>query len=304
MTFRLMFLCLSCQHFIEDAGNWHCTAFPGGIPEEILEGSADHHYPFDGDHGIRYMPKVAITQKDDYYGLKEQAKVAIVNIGTASSGNWGHAGRPGQVGGSAPGGGGTGFISNMSCKSLTVKKHAGQVARAKAKHKDVTPETLAIATAREIKATGYLGNGAIHTEPLAPFDILLGKNAIEVKTIFQDAENDKVTVHSSSPEDKYGSFGRKQNFADEHHLQSAMVVFNDNTNWPSEKAVSLPPGVKAGDERQKSIWFGMGVGSYRTHGLTTRSTLVKITPVQLNQIGRIMSRRAFAQADLDKIIGR
>jgi TDG/mug DNA glycosylase family protein len=57
MTYRFDVLCWTCKHFIDEVGNWHCPAFPGGIPEEILSGSYDHRSPVEGDHGIHYSPK-------------------------------------------------------------------------------------------------------------------------------------------------------------------------------------------------------------------------------------------------------
>lgn len=48
-------LCESCKELLPLTGN--CTAFPGGIPEEILNGEFDHHNPHPKDNGIHYNPK-------------------------------------------------------------------------------------------------------------------------------------------------------------------------------------------------------------------------------------------------------
>ena len=53
-------ICWNCKHYRE---NSNCTAFPRGIPYEILTSEADHHKPFRGDHGIRFEPKDAIAIK-------------------------------------------------------------------------------------------------------------------------------------------------------------------------------------------------------------------------------------------------
>jgi hypothetical protein len=52
------FLCITCKH-----AAWNnpelvrgCTAFPDGIPEEIISNEADHREPFPGDNGIMYEP--------------------------------------------------------------------------------------------------------------------------------------------------------------------------------------------------------------------------------------------------------
>jgi hypothetical protein len=34
-----------------------CSAFPDGIPAEILDGGFDHREPYPGDGGIRYRPR-------------------------------------------------------------------------------------------------------------------------------------------------------------------------------------------------------------------------------------------------------
>ena len=49
-------LCMDCKHFVSEFDNWHCKAFPGGIPEKILRGAADHKKPIKGDHGIQFEP--------------------------------------------------------------------------------------------------------------------------------------------------------------------------------------------------------------------------------------------------------
>jgi hypothetical protein len=49
-------LCLECERFVDDLDNWHCPAFPEGIPDEIIMGF-DHRKEFPGDKGIRFLPK-------------------------------------------------------------------------------------------------------------------------------------------------------------------------------------------------------------------------------------------------------
>lgn len=61
--------CSSCRHLhglteIAPAGDVrgesrvvpYCSAFLGGIPEDIQDGSFDHIFPHDGDNGIRFDP--------------------------------------------------------------------------------------------------------------------------------------------------------------------------------------------------------------------------------------------------------
>ena len=47
-------LCNTCKHFINNTLT--CKAFPERIPNDILDGKANHKKPFEGDHGIQYEP--------------------------------------------------------------------------------------------------------------------------------------------------------------------------------------------------------------------------------------------------------
>ena len=46
--------CTTCTHALPGL---RCTAFPQGIPDEILDGENLHTKPFKGDNGIRYERK-------------------------------------------------------------------------------------------------------------------------------------------------------------------------------------------------------------------------------------------------------
>ena len=50
-------ICTKCSFFKPDLNNWHCDAFPKGIPEEIINGEFDHTKPYAGDHGIQYKER-------------------------------------------------------------------------------------------------------------------------------------------------------------------------------------------------------------------------------------------------------
>ncbi|MBX6365191.1 MAG: hypothetical protein IRZ00_15080 [Gemmatimonadetes bacterium] len=52
------FQCIMCRHFAEGEPEgtpaFFCSAFPAGIPQEILSGEFDHRQPFPGDRGVRF----------------------------------------------------------------------------------------------------------------------------------------------------------------------------------------------------------------------------------------------------------
>lgn len=67
MTVIIAPLCMNCQFFKPIKDNWHCDAFPKGIPQDIITSEFDHHNPHEGDHGIQFkeMPEDH-TQKDEF----------------------------------------------------------------------------------------------------------------------------------------------------------------------------------------------------------------------------------------------
>lgn len=69
-------ICEDCKHLDEDLKGYACSAFPAGIPEDIIMGDIDHHKPTLGDNGIQFEAKeeekvakiesyVPITKLDD-----------------------------------------------------------------------------------------------------------------------------------------------------------------------------------------------------------------------------------------------
>jgi len=49
--------CAACKNLVAELNNWHCTAFPTGIPEIVVNNGRDHREPIDGDRGVRFEAK-------------------------------------------------------------------------------------------------------------------------------------------------------------------------------------------------------------------------------------------------------
>lgn len=82
-------MCLDCKHFHEEEETiFACAAFPKGIPLPIAHNRVKHTEPYPGDNGIQF-------EQEDFSSEKSSK-------GGPGSGNFGHVGRPGEVGGSAP----------------------------------------------------------------------------------------------------------------------------------------------------------------------------------------------------------
>jgi hypothetical protein len=52
-------VCPDCVHFVGGEGEVapYCTAFPEGIPDDIIRGGFDHTQEYPGDQGIRFTPR-------------------------------------------------------------------------------------------------------------------------------------------------------------------------------------------------------------------------------------------------------
>jgi hypothetical protein len=54
MTYEIQPQCVACSHLNRTAESTTCSAFPEGIPQDILTNSHDHHAPYPGDNGVRF----------------------------------------------------------------------------------------------------------------------------------------------------------------------------------------------------------------------------------------------------------
>lgn len=50
-------ICYGCLNLYDVAGDsaLRCSAYPDGIPVEILESEVDHRLAYTGDHGIQFV---------------------------------------------------------------------------------------------------------------------------------------------------------------------------------------------------------------------------------------------------------
>ncbi len=57
-------ICYSCAHLAGQGAGMTCTAFPEGIPDEILNSEADHRLPYPGDNGITFEQTPGAPEPD------------------------------------------------------------------------------------------------------------------------------------------------------------------------------------------------------------------------------------------------
>jgi hypothetical protein len=60
MTIGIPPICIDCKHYIPDPNDdkpMYCSAFPDGIPGEIIKSESDHHNSHPNDHGIQFEQK-------------------------------------------------------------------------------------------------------------------------------------------------------------------------------------------------------------------------------------------------------
>ncbi len=51
-------LCTHCERFDRATEDRNvCTAFPSGIPSDVLLGVLDHSKPIPGDHGLQFVER-------------------------------------------------------------------------------------------------------------------------------------------------------------------------------------------------------------------------------------------------------
>lgn len=84
-------ICSQCQHRGEDP--YTCTAFPNGIPCEILMGLWDHHVPYEGDLGTTFMLKepevIEVVKGIDISHVPRNAQGQWTRVGSAMGSNTG-----------------------------------------------------------------------------------------------------------------------------------------------------------------------------------------------------------------------
>lgn len=48
--------CMRCARLDKNSDEARCEAFPDGIPDAILANDVDHRKPYEGDHGLQFVP--------------------------------------------------------------------------------------------------------------------------------------------------------------------------------------------------------------------------------------------------------
>ena len=132
------------------------------------------------------------------------------------------------------------------------KVDVDKVSRAKVSYVPVTKDKRRTATVNEAIVAKLLGG--LHTKDSEEFDVLLpGKKiGVEVKTIFPDVKNDKITQHPESLERKH------MYMASEGYKKAYTVIFNMLDN---------------------KVYVGKGLGSFRPSAKNS-----SVQPISLKQL--------------------
>ncbi len=71
----VLMACISCKNFNAKESmalkKYVCSAFPLGIPFEIVRGFDGHREPFEGDNGIKWEPKPGFHHLDTPRKIEE-----------------------------------------------------------------------------------------------------------------------------------------------------------------------------------------------------------------------------------------
>lgn len=57
-------MCIDCARLLDTEEGFACQAYPGGIPEEIIDGEWDHRLPKPGDRGLQFVMRDGSEVRD------------------------------------------------------------------------------------------------------------------------------------------------------------------------------------------------------------------------------------------------
>ena len=169
-------ICSFCAHFDAHKEGRTCKAFPRGIPDQIWLGQIDHTSPSEGDHGIQF----------------EKRSKGSATKGGPGSGYHDHAGRPGEVGGSAPDG--TAAPAPASKKKIKPNKIAKEYF-----DRD-TLDLLANSIDTPVERLQYLMSGPMPLDDVDAWNSLIDSGYFSADDIIKNALNKKAGLAFMSGE--------------------------------------------------------------------------------------------------------